>query len=157
MSSPVSGQMIFPGQSARAVLAAAKPTPPSVARLRATKPTDKRLVIAIIVVTSIEVTALSKAEAGWFGPNNYAECIFERMEGVSSDKAALAIAGACRRQFPGDSTPGFFGPNNFDDCIATNMKNVSSDNAALAIASACRQLFSSSGRSQSPNNPKITR
>lgn len=37
--------------------------------------------------------------AGWFGPSNYSECVLDGMKGVTSDAAAQAIAGACRKKF----------------------------------------------------------
>jgi hypothetical protein len=40
------------------------------------------------------------AEAGWFGPDNYDECILGSMKGVTSDRAATAIARSCRSKFP---------------------------------------------------------
>ncbi len=42
----------------------------------------------------------STADAGWFGPSNYDECILENMNGVGSDMAARAVGAACARQFP---------------------------------------------------------
>lgn len=33
-------------------------------------------------------------------PRNYDDCILENMKGVSSDRAAMRIAGACRSKFP---------------------------------------------------------
>jgi len=38
--------------------------------------------------------------AGWLGPSNYDECILQNMKGVTSERAATAIVGACRRKFP---------------------------------------------------------
>jgi hypothetical protein len=36
------------------------------------------------------------------GPSTYEECILENMKGVSSDIAARAIHGACRKKFSED-------------------------------------------------------
>jgi hypothetical protein len=40
------------------------------------------------------------AEAGWFGPNNYEDCVLENMKGVTSNVAAVAIENACLKKFP---------------------------------------------------------
>ena len=40
------------------------------------------------------------ANAGWFGPKDYDECILESMKGVTSDKAAILIMRSCRKKFP---------------------------------------------------------
>jgi len=42
------------------------------------------------------------ANAGWFGPDDYDECILEAMQGVKSDVAAYAIRRSCRDKFPKD-------------------------------------------------------
>lgn len=42
---------------------------------------------------------VSNAKAGLFGPNNYEECILQKMEGVTSDLAAKSIIRACRKLF----------------------------------------------------------
>jgi hypothetical protein len=40
------------------------------------------------------------ADASWFGPKNYDECITTNMKGVTSDYAAKAIVASCLRMFP---------------------------------------------------------
>lgn len=44
--------------------------------------------------------AAGYAAMAWVKPGSYEECIFERMKDAHNDKAAIAIAGACRKQFP---------------------------------------------------------
>jgi hypothetical protein len=54
--------------------------------------------------TSLIIIALLSApipsNAGFFGPNNYEECVLDNMKGVTSDQAARAIQQACREKFP---------------------------------------------------------
>lgn len=38
--------------------------------------------------------------AGWFGPNNYEDCILENMKGVSQLQVMWTIKNACRAKFP---------------------------------------------------------
>ncbi len=45
------------------------------------------------------------AVAGWFGPDNYEECVLENMKGVTSNTAAAAIAKACDAKFPKPPPP----------------------------------------------------
>jgi len=40
------------------------------------------------------------AQAGWFGPKNYDECILENMKGVTLKEAVWAIQNSCRAKFP---------------------------------------------------------
>lgn len=43
---------------------------------------------------------MGPTHAGWFGPNNYDECILENMKGVTIVQAVLAIKNSCRAKFP---------------------------------------------------------
>ena len=56
----------------------------------------KRLFTVICLLIWMPIPAMG----GWFGPSNYEECILKNMKGVTSDEAARAIRGACRREFP---------------------------------------------------------
>jgi hypothetical protein len=56
----------------------------------------KRLFTVICLLVWMPIPAIG----GWFGPSNYEECILKNMKGVTSDEAARAIQGACRREFP---------------------------------------------------------
>lgn len=40
------------------------------------------------------------ANAGWFGAQNYDECILENMKGVTLKQAVRAIQNSCRGKFP---------------------------------------------------------
>lgn len=53
------------------------------------------------LIFSVIIVIPTTSFAGLFGPSNFDECIIESMKGVTSDTAALAIATACRRKFPG--------------------------------------------------------
>ncbi len=55
-----------------------------------------KLLFAVVLTATINVPAW----AGWFGPDNYEECILDSMKGVTSNAAAVAIAQACRAKFP---------------------------------------------------------
>ena len=55
-------------------------------------------ILAVVVISS--GMCASAAVAGIFGPSNYAECITESMQGVTSDTAAKIIMSACLEQFP---------------------------------------------------------
>ncbi|MBV5336720.1 MAG: hypothetical protein J0653_01565 [Deltaproteobacteria bacterium] len=54
----------------------------------------KRLIL-VLVISFIPTDGV----AGWLVPSSYDECILKNMRGVTSDKAATAIMGVCRRQF----------------------------------------------------------
>ena len=46
--------------------------------------------------------ARGSAHAGWFGPNNYEDCILENIKGVTQTQAIGTIKNACRSKFPQD-------------------------------------------------------
>lgn len=48
----------------------------------------------------ILIFPIGNCYAGWFGPSNFDECILERMKEAKSNYAAIAIAAACRNEFP---------------------------------------------------------
>ncbi len=73
----------------------------------------KKLVIFLTLLYSAANT--SQANAQFFGPDSYEECILESMEGVSSDIAAREIVRACRSQFPREYTPPI--PISNPDCL----------------------------------------
>jgi len=56
----------------------------------------------IILYSVICFTMLSPAPANaeWFGPNNYDECIIESMNGVQSELAATLVNQSCLKKFP---------------------------------------------------------
>ena len=63
-----------------------------------------RLFSAIVwLVLSLYV--FGEAQAGWFGPDTYDECILDAMQGATSDIAAREIRSACRNQYPVEKKP----------------------------------------------------
>ena len=56
----------------------------------------KKIAIAI----SLAVVATGYTVFSLRSPDNYEDCIFMEMKSAQSDKAAIAIAGACRKKFP---------------------------------------------------------
>lgn len=44
--------------------------------------------------------AIGTSHAGWFGPNNYDDCILENIKGVTQIQAIHAVKSSCRSKFP---------------------------------------------------------
>ena len=44
--------------------------------------------------------SLASAVAGWFGPDNYHDCVLENLKGKESSAAVLAVRASCRGKFP---------------------------------------------------------
>ncbi|MFL2503198.1 MAG: hypothetical protein ACJ0Q1_09870 [Luminiphilus sp.] len=59
-----------------------------------------RRFVPAIVWFVLSVSVCGEAQAGWFGPDTYDECILDAMRGVTSDIAAREIRAACRNQYP---------------------------------------------------------
>jgi len=53
----------------------------------------------ILLLVSGLICVSSSAVAGWFGPDNFKECLFEKMKGQSAQMLPLA-ADYCTREFP---------------------------------------------------------
>lgn len=64
------------------------------------------LAVRYMVVTCLAVLAgmPSVANAQWFGPSTYEDCILKNMQGVTGDLAAATVRDACRKKFPVPST-----------------------------------------------------
>jgi len=58
--------------------------------------------VAIVRISFVFLVACSigNSYAGWFGPSNYEECVFEKAKDAKSGYAAAIIADACRKKFP---------------------------------------------------------
>lgn len=94
---------------------------------------------AIVCLMLLAITP--SATAGWFGPDDYSDCIFEGLKGVGNDKAVIAVMAACQRQYPGKPEPGWLDPGSYDACISRNMKGIVNDKATMAVEDACRRLY----------------
>ncbi len=88
------------------------------------------------------------ANAGWFGPSDYDECILKNMKGEEGKTAASLIMMSCRNKFPLQAkkkpvtvNAGWFGPSNYDECILKYMKGMTSRTAASLIMISCRNKF----------------
>lgn len=90
------------------------------------------------------VMASLPARAGVWGPNNYLECLLDRLPGTANDAAAAQIMQSCRAEFPGTTTlakrRGFFDPS-AQECVLKNGRSTGSNLAGKAIAYACNTLF----------------
>ena len=60
-----------------------------------------RKIIALHLFSFLVLTS-NPAISGWFGQENYDECILESMKGVTTKFGAHEIARACRGKFPKD-------------------------------------------------------
>ena len=74
--------------------------------------------------------------SGWFGPQDYDDCILEHMKGVSSSYAVSEIRRSCLQASRSKS---WFGPSDFDKCILENMEGITSDDAAMQVKRSCIQ------------------
>lgn len=90
----------------------------------------------------------SACEAGLLpGPDNFHECILDRLEDVQNDMVAISETSRCRQEFPDMLPPEklapLFGPQTAAECLAEYADEVpqSSPYAATQIREACFQLY----------------
>ena len=85
------------------------------------------------------------AVAGWFGPDDYDECILKHMKGVNGRRAAGVVHRSCRNKFPDDSESrdrsGWFGSDDYDECILKYMKGVNGRHPTGLVHRSCRNKF----------------
>jgi hypothetical protein len=98
----------------------------------------------ITVAAMCLVTLSGTASAGLFGPDNYYECLLDRLPGTSNDATAQQIIAACQKEYRSTSVSekksGFFRPT-ARECSIKNGKNTASNLAGRAIVMACNQLY----------------
>ena len=61
---------------------------------------EKQIVLIFYILLVGVIIKPTLCLAGWFGPNNYEECILENMKEITSDQAARLISKACQEKFP---------------------------------------------------------
>lgn len=85
------------------------------------------------------------ADAGFFGPSNYHECILDEMPGTKNNIVAREIRRKCSKDFPSQGAitkkSSLFGVDTAGECIIKYGEDVSSKHAASSIRRACRNLY----------------
>ncbi|MEM7304513.1 MAG: hypothetical protein AAF372_03175 [Pseudomonadota bacterium] len=101
----------------------------------------KAFLILLILLCS------SSLHAGWFGHNNYWECLLEKLEDVQTDTVANEAIELCKQDYPFyertfvDKKDPWFGVKSADECVVKYGKRVKSEIAARYIQSACYKLY----------------
>ena len=100
------------------------------------------------MTTVISFTFLmpSDVRAGLLGPDNFQECVLDRMPGAANNSVAYEIAGECSRKFPADAPvkkqTGFFAAfHSGSECTLKKAKDTQSQLAARVIQAACYTLY----------------
>lgn len=102
----------------------------------------KTLLLVILLIAQNSV-----AMAGWFGPDNYWECLLDKMQQVQSDTIAEEVVGICKEQHPFherifvEKKRRWFGPKTANECTLKYGKRVQSEIGARYIQSACYKLY----------------
>ncbi len=82
---------------------------------------------------------VAPCSAGWFGPDNYAECIEKYVPVAESNKAALALNSSCELEFQREfKTKKWL---KYYDCLRDNLPGVKVDKAAVVIWQSCRDKY----------------
>ncbi len=104
-----------------------------------------KFLINILVILCV----LKPAVAGWFGPDNYWECILKNMRGVQSDTIADEVILSCKHDYPFherifiEKKQPWFGPKTASACVLKYGKDVRSEVGARYLQSACYKLYPS--------------
>ena len=57
------------------------------------------------LIVSVVITQSWSAEASWFGPDNYEDCILENIPTAKTDSAVKLVMQTCRQKFPTEFKP----------------------------------------------------
>lgn len=84
------------------------------------------------------------ASAGFFGYENYWDCVLEEMPGAQNDIAARAVMRKCNTEAPARVVERkrfkFLGMD-FNECLVKNTKSIRSELGANQVRFACRYLY----------------
>ena len=95
----------------------------------------------------IAIYAHMPAFSGWFGTDNYWECLLKKMPGVQSDTIAEEVVLSCKQEHPFhkriyiEKKNPWFGPKTASSCVLKYGKEVRSESGARYIQSACYKLY----------------
>lgn len=91
--------------------------------------------------------SINTSHAGWFGPDNYWECLLDNMREVQSDIIAEEVIKNCKSTFPFhkrvfvEKKRPWFGVKTASQCVLKYGKNTPSEIAARHIQAACYKLY----------------
>ena len=91
----------------------------------------KLLLISVILISGGRASDLS---AGWFGPDNYKECIKHYLDEVENINAHTVMEYGCREKFVKKN-------KKFGQCHLDYLGKIKSSDAVLYLNVACVQLF----------------
>lgn len=87
------------------------------------------------------IVAVSPVQAGWFGPDNYDDCILENIKPGLSKHGAYAVRNSCRSKFSYTSGNGVLTFGNPDDCILEHVKLDMIRMSVSLIRGACNSKY----------------
>lgn len=102
--------------------------------------------VVFILLTSYFLTGNSYA--GWFGADNYWECLLDNMHAVQSDAIAEEVIKSCKNTYPIhkrvfiEKKRPWFGVKTASQCVLKHGKKTPSEIAARHIQAACYKLYS---------------
>ena len=102
-------------------------------------------ILLLVIIMSLNV--ISTTHAGWFGPDNYWECLLDEMQEVQSDTIAEEIVSACKDKFAFhdrifvEKKRPWFGIKTASACVIKYGKRVQTEIGARYIQSACYKLY----------------
>lgn len=79
------------------------------------------------------------ANAGWFGPSNYSECVEKYVKKAKCNRAAIILAITCRMQFDENKQSSEWGK--YYDCVRDNLEDVEQDQAAVVLTNSCKKKY----------------
>ena len=103
--------------------------------------------IALSIIFLSIASLFPAAYAGWFGPDNYWECLLKNMQNVQSDTIAEEVVKSCKDEYSFhervfiEKKSSWFGPKTASACTLKYGKKVHTEVGARYIQSACYKLY----------------
>jgi hypothetical protein len=105
------------------------------------------LTYRILSAQAMLLCLASPAEAGLFsGPDNYYECILERLDGAEDYEVAVEANSQCLTEFPDMTLPEkkssfLFGPDTSSECVEAYVKDTTPFYVATQLRQACFVVY----------------
>lgn len=95
----------------------------------------------------ISLNVIIDTHAGWFGHDNYWDCLLEEMQNVQSDTIAKEVVSSCKDKFAFhdrvfvEKRYPWFGVKTASACVIKYGKRIQTEIGARYIQSACYKLY----------------
>jgi|GEM_PF-945230 len=109
--------------------------------------TTRRMIAPSLTTVLIFSWPFCTAQADYFSPSTYWECILDKMPDATDDRIASDTQRQCQKEFPNTEEYEIdawriFGPGSHEECMSSYIQQTRSIYARTMLQQACFRLFS---------------